>query len=144
MSEEELERKRLEYQEAEAEYELAVELVRKREIRAPFAGYVVDYFNRDPGSGCKQNETPLVRLVDPRQARMVTNLEARWGNRVREGQEVRLELEGDGAPVEIEGTIVFVSPIVDAASGLLRVKVLFSNGSGTIRPGVGGYLLLEE
>jgi RND family efflux transporter MFP subunit len=144
VSEEDLDKKRLEYQEAEAEYELAVDLVRKREITAPFSGFVVDWFNRDPGEGCKQNETPLVRLVDTRQIRFICNLEAGLGRDLREKQVVPLELADGADQRTVEGVIVFISPIIDAASGLLTVKVLFQNPDGAIRPGVRGYLLLEE
>ncbi|MCL4179344.1 MAG: efflux RND transporter periplasmic adaptor subunit [Verrucomicrobia bacterium] len=144
VSEEDLDKKRLEYQEAEAEYELAAELLRKRRIVAPFSGFVVDWFNRDPGEGCKQNETALVRLVDTRQARFVCNLEADRGRLVREKQKVRLELGDATDRRTVEGEVIFVSPIVDAASGLLTVKVLFQNPDGNVRPGVSGYLLLED
>lgn len=144
VSVEDLDKKQLEYQEAEAEYELAVDLVRKRQIFAPFSGFVVDLFNRDPGEGCKQNETPLVRLVDTRQARFVCNVEADLGHRIREQQVVPLVVGQGDNQQRMEGTVIFVSPIVDAASGLLTVKVLFQNPDGLIRPGVRGYLLLEN
>jgi RND family efflux transporter MFP subunit len=144
VSEEELDKKRLEYQEAEAEYRLAAELTRKRQIVAPFSGYVVDLFNRDPGEGCKQNETPLVRLVDTREGRFICNVEAASGWTVREQQRVQLELADGGELRRVDGVVSFVSPVVDAASGLLTVKVMFQNPDGAIRPGVSGYLLLEE
>jgi RND family efflux transporter MFP subunit len=144
VSQEELDKKCLEYQEAEAEYQLAAELTRKRQIIAPFAGYVVDLFNRDPGEGCKQNETPLVRLVDTREGRFICNVEADSDCTVREQQKVPLELADGGAFRRVEGVVIFVSPVVDAASGLLTIKVLFQNPDGAIRPGVSGYLLLED
>jgi RND family efflux transporter MFP subunit len=144
VSEEDLDKKRLEYQEAEADYALAIDLVRKRQITAPFSGFVVDWFNRDPGEGCKQNETPLVRLVDTRQVRFICNLEAGLGRNLRENQVVQLELTDGHSQHTVDGVIIFVSPIVDAASGLLTVKVLFQNPNGTVRPGVRGHLLLED
>ncbi len=144
VSEEDLDKKRLEYQEAQAEFELAAELVRKRQIVAPFSGFVVDWFNRDPGEGCKQNETALVRLVDTRQARFICNLEADRGSLVRLKQKVRLELGEPANRQLVDGEVIFVSPIVDAASGLLTVKILFQNPDGTVRPGVSGFLLLPE
>jgi multidrug efflux pump subunit AcrA (membrane-fusion protein) len=35
-----------------------------------------------------------------------------------------------------EGTIDFIDPRVDAASGLMRVKVLLDNPEGAIKPGL--------
>jgi RND family efflux transporter MFP subunit len=144
VSVEDLDRKQLEHQEAQADYELAMDLVGKRQIVAPFSGFVVDRFNRDAGEGCKQNETPLVRLVDTRQVRFVGNVEADLGHKIREQQVVPLVLGQGDNQRRVEGTVIFVSPIVDAASGLLTVKVLFENPDGLIRPGVRGYLLLEN
>ena len=42
-----------------------------------------------------------------------------------------------------KGTIAFVSPIVDPASGLLEVKVAFNNQKGEVRPGVEGFMILS-
>ena len=41
----------------------------------------------------------------------------------------------------IGGKIVFISPVVDPASGLQKVKVLFDNAEGKIRPGVSGFYM---
>jgi RND family efflux transporter MFP subunit len=144
VSEEQLEKKRLEYQEAAAELALAEDLLRKRLIVAPFSGYIVDLYRREPGEGCRQNETPLVRLVDTRRARLVCTMEAKLGYRLKPGQQLPLEIEAGDKPARLEGTIEFVSPVVDAASGLLTVKIVFDNVDGRIRPGVAGVLLLTE
>jgi multidrug resistance efflux pump len=130
--------------ESAAEFELAVERVRKREIRAPFAGFVVDLFDIRPGEGCRENETPLVRLVDTRRCHLVCNLEARAGHMLAVGQSVKLEIESGTSVLPVEGRVDFVSPVVDPASGLLKMKVLFENREGKIRPGVAGVMILGD
>ncbi len=144
VSQEELEKKRLEQRESAAEYELAAERIRKREIRAPFSGFVVDLFEVRPGEGCRENETPLVRLVDTRRCHLVCNLEARAAHTLAVGQPVKLEIESGSSALSVEGRVDFVSPVVDPASGLLKVKVLFENGEGKIRPGVAGVMILGD
>jgi multidrug efflux pump subunit AcrA (membrane-fusion protein) len=42
-----------------------------------------------------------------------------------------------------KGTVAFVSPIVDPASGLLEVKAAFNNQDGAVRPGIEGFMLLS-
>ena len=86
---------------------------------------------------------PLVRVVDTRQCYFVCNLEAKAAGRLKCGQGVKLEIETAPAPVHIEGKIVFLSPVVDPASGLQKVKVLFDNPEGKICPGVAGKMHLE-
>ena len=45
--------------------------------------------------------------------------------------------------IRIAGTVVFVSPVVDPASGLLEVKAEFDNKEGEVRPGIAGVMLLK-
>ena len=59
------------------------------------------------------------------------------------GQSVKLEIESASEPKAVEGKIVYLSPVVDPASGLQKVKALFENSNGSIRPGVAGKMFLE-
>lgn len=56
---------------------------------------------------------------------------------------MKLEIETGLAPVAAAGKITYLSPVVDPASGLLKVKVLFDNPDNQIRPGVAGRILLD-
>ena len=47
------------------------------------------------------------------------------------------------ATIKLKGKIVFLSPVVDPASGLQKVRVLFDNTEGQVRPGVAGKMLIE-
>jgi multidrug efflux pump subunit AcrA (membrane-fusion protein) len=85
---------------------------------------------------------PLIRLVDSRQCRFECNLEASDAVKLRLDQRVRLRLDTGAEPVTVEGTVVFLSPVADKASGLINMKVLFDNASGALRPGLSGQLLL--
>lgn len=150
------EREKLEYQQVVADYErvlaaevrekleydLAVETLKRRHIFAPFDGVVVELYKK-PGEACQANEK-VVRLVDTSRCYFVSNMDAKAGSRLKTGQLVKLEVESGDAFVPITGTVYFVSPIVDPASGLLKVKVLFANPDGKIRPGVSGRVILEE
>ena len=43
----------------------------------------------------------------------------------------------------LTGKVVFLSPVVDPASGLQKVKLLFDNADGKVRPGLAGKLFIE-
>lgn len=43
-----------------------------------------------------------------------------------------------------EGTVEFISPVVDPASDLVTVKILFKNNDVSVKPGVSGFLLVGE
>lgn len=134
-----VERRLLEYEVAKVEHELAEEQLKRRVIRAPFEGTIAELFLQ-VGEAC-QAQQPLARLVDTRQCHFICNVEARFSRTLRLHQEVDLEIGEGGDPVRERGKIVFISPIADPASGLMKVKVLFPNPTGLVRPGVAGKML---
>ena len=141
VSKEELEKKEAEYRVAAVEYDMAVEGLRRRQLFSPLAGTIVE-LNLEVGEACQAYQ-PLARVVDTRRCYFTTNVEARHAAKFKTGQTARLELDTAAAPVAVEGKVFFVSPVVDLASGLQRVKVIFENADGKIQPGIAGKLLLD-
>ena len=140
ISKEEVEKKRGEFRIATLEMELARDALAKRKILAPLAG-VVTLLPVEVGEYCQPPKV-LVRIVDARQFYAIANIDPASAGALTVGRSIQLEL-GDGAKAErLEGKIVFISPVVDPASGLLRIKALFGNGDGKVRPGVAGRLQL--
>lgn len=156
VSKEQLLKKELEYKQAVAEhdklqlaearekieYDMALEQLRKRILTAPQSGYVVELM-RKAGEDCKAQE-PLVRLVDTRQCYFVANVEARAAAALAPGQKIKLDLPAGRQRLTVTGEVSFVSPVVDPASGLLKIKILFENPQGKIKPGVAGLMHLPE
>jgi len=142
MSKEALDKKHSDYKVAMAEYALAKEQLRKRSILAPFDGFITEIFQQ-VGEAC-QIQQPVLRLVDTRRCYFVCNVDSKAGDSLRPGEKVDLEVESGRAAVLVPGTISFVSPVVDAASGLMKVKVVFDNPDGKIRPGVAGKMTFED
>lgn len=141
VSKEELEKKEAEYRVAAVEYDMAVEGLRRRQLISPLAGTIVE-INLEVGEACQAYQ-PLARVVDTRRCYFVTNVEARHAAKLKKGQDARLELDSAPAPTAVSGKVDFVSPVVDPASGLQRVKVIFENADGKIQPGIAGKLLLD-
>jgi len=82
-----------------------------------------------------------VRVVDTKSCYFVGHVEGAAAAHLKLGQEVRVDV--DGAPAPVTAHICFISPTVDPASGLARVKALFDNPDGAIRPGVAAKMHLE-
>jgi RND family efflux transporter MFP subunit len=142
VSQEELERKETEYQVAAVELELAREQLQRRLVVSPLSG-IVTRLPLEVGEAC-QAHLPVARIVDTRRCYFVCNVEAKAGHRLKVDQSVKLEVEPGTRSLTLPGKIVFVSPVVDPASGLLRVKVLFENADGNLRPGIAGRMVWEE
>ncbi|BCR04254.1 hypothetical protein DESUT3_13230 [Desulfuromonas versatilis] len=134
---------RLEAAEAreEIEYNIAREQLAKRYLRAPFTGTVAELLV-GPGENC-EIEKPLVQFVDTSRGTFVANLELAAVRDLKPGKAVELQLQTGGDPVSLKGEIILVSPVVDPASGLRKVKAVFDNKEGKIVPGVAGAMILN-
>lgn len=140
-SREELEKKESDYKLAMVEHSMAVEQLRRRVLAAPFSGALVE-LPLQVGESCQPYQR-LARMVDVRRGYFVANLEASAASGLKLEQKVQLELETSTGPQTVAGSITFLSPVADPASGLIKVKVLFENTTGTIRPGLAGRLLFK-
>ena len=156
VSQDDLQKKELDYQLAVAdmnallvaedreqlEYQIAKAQLERKLIRAPFDGTIVELKLKE-GEGCTQQQ-PLFRIVDTRRCRLVAYLDQTSALKMKQGRAVSLRIiEADG-PVAVQGSVEFVSPLVDASSGLRQVKVVFDNPDGRIRPGVPGAIVGER
>jgi RND family efflux transporter MFP subunit len=138
----ELERLLVAEKREDLEYRIAQAQLAKRFITAPFDGVVVEILLEE-GEGCNPQQT-LFRIVDTRKCRLVVHMEQAPALRMKLGRQVSLKIQEADGPVAVRGTVEFVSPLVDASSGLREVKVVFENPEGSIRPGVTGSIVGER
>lgn len=141
VSKEEIEKKRSEFEIAKVDYELATAVLKRRQLISPIDGQVAQFF-KDVGEKC-EDQQPVVRIVDIRRFHLVVNLEPRLVQSLRLNQKVRVEVLVGDSPITVEGTLIYISPVADAASGLLRIKAVFENPEGKIRPGIAGRLRID-
>jgi RND family efflux transporter MFP subunit len=139
VSKEEFDKRRMEFNVSVAEFGIAEEQLKRRKIVAPFSGSIVE-ITLQPGASCEPYQ-PLVRLADTKRCFFVGHIEGTAAAGLKVGQEVKIEVVGVNEAVV--GTLAFISPVVDSASGLARVKAIFENAEGTIRPGLAAKMILE-
>jgi RND family efflux transporter MFP subunit len=137
------ERDRLEAAEKsqDVELRLAKELLQQKTIRSPLNGRVVRLF-KQVGEGCRSQD-PLIRVVDISSFHFEANLEAKSGSLLKLNETVEIVFGSSERQKRIQGRLVFVSPVVDPSSGLLRVKILCENKNEHIKPGMDGSLILK-
>lgn len=154
VSKEEIENKELEYKLALAEYErlqnaedrerveyeMAAENLDKMILKSPIQGIVTKIFF-DEGENCEQHE-PLIQVVDTSKCLLVCTLEASLGKNLKKGQTLDLKIPAGPTTLSKKGKVIFVSPVVDSASGLFTIKVEFDNHDASIRPGIAGSLIM--
>lgn len=108
----------------------------QRKVTAPVAGVVVRV-DIDAGEWARPGE-PLVQLVDASVLHLRVNMPAAVARTLREGQALNVAFEAAMGLAPQPGQVSFVSPAVDAASGLVEVRVRFANPGGRIPPGIKG------
>jgi len=141
VSKEEIEKKRSEFEITKVDHELAAAVLKRRQLLSPIDGQVAQFY-KDVGEKC-EDQQPVVRIVDTRRCHLVANLEPSLAQSLRLNQKVRVEVLVGESPVTVEATLIYLSPVADAASGLLRIKALFENPEGRIRPGVAGRIRID-
>lgn len=122
------------------DFRMAQEMVARRILRAPSPG-VVTRIIRQVGESVQVNET-AIRLCDISKILFVVNLPIAVLGSLEAGRPARVVVQAGAEAVPVEGRVIFVSPVADAASGLVEVKVeLESNLAAGIRPGLQARLL---
>jgi len=113
-----------------------IELIQKS-VRAPIQGTIADILV-DPGEWAKPGDV-VMRLVDTTQVDLRMHLPPTVAGTFKQGEKVRAQFEASrGSSIVGEGQVFFVSPVADAASGLVDVRVRFPNPKGQIRAGSKG------
>ena len=125
----------------EIEYSIANQQLSRRSLRAPFSGQIAELLI-DVGENC-EIDTPLVHLVNTSRGYFVANVELSVSQKLSLGQTVELQLQSGLETVSRNAQIVFISPVVDPASGLRKIKAQFDNPDGNIIPGVAGVMVLD-
>ena len=104
----------------------------KRTVYAKFDGVVLK-IHREVSESISANNTALLTLVklDPLHVTFYVPVDA--VDAFSKGATVRLTLGGKHS---VLGTVAFVSPVIDAASRTVRVRLVIDNSDGKLRSGM--------
>lgn len=122
------------------EHRMARAQLKKQYLIAPFDGEIVSISKNNSES--VEALEPIVEIADVRTCRMTAYIIVGKTSRLKLGQGVKLILNGSARGREKQGTVEFVSPVVDKASLLRTVKVIFDNSNHSVEPGVTGKIVL--
>lgn len=137
-----LEQLRAQKEREKLEHHGAVQEVQMRRLVAPVAG-VVTKADIEVGEWAKPGE-PLIRLVDASTLVFKANLPLAAIGRLKPAAVVPVLVEEGSRVVQVPARVSFVSPVADAASGLVEVRADIANPGGRLRPGSKAVLRLGE
>jgi RND family efflux transporter MFP subunit len=134
VSEDEALKNRIELEQAKLALEIATEVYQMRTLKAPVSGIVVEKL-REAGESVTASQA-VFRIVDLSRVYVQFYIRAEDLPLITVGDEMSVRCPVLDAEKIHVGTVDFIDPRVDAASGLLRVKVLLPNPTGEIKAGV--------
>lgn len=156
VSEEVLWGKKYQYEAANAEYEKLLSQKKREQIEykitqarlnshfiiAPYSCTVARIKMRK-WEHCKAGE-PLVTIVDTKKCQLIIHVPISMTQHMTLGSSIKMEIDTEIGMVPRTGIIKFISPVVDPASDLLKIKIVFKNSDGSIKPGVTGFVKVGE
>jgi len=129
-----------------AEIEAEIE---QRILRSPIDGVVTD-LRKDvaesvsPTQRDQSGEDYVVRVVQLDKLKAELHLPFTYSGRIGPGSELKFRLEDGGDRLRaVAGTVEYVAPVVNPATGTVEVRVVFDNRDGLLPSGVRVTLLPE-
>lgn len=119
------------------DYDTAQENLVRRTLVAPSEG-IISKIEIQTGESAQAND-PVMMLCDLSQLEFKASIPVTYADRLSKGMKVQVQISSRSAAVD--GTVKFVSPVVDSASGLQEVKVLIDEAHDWLRPGMSAVLV---
>jgi RND family efflux transporter MFP subunit len=133
-SKDEMLSKEVDLKRMEAELKIANAEVAEREMLAPLTGVVVHRLH-EPGEAVNEAE-PILQVIDSDKLLLLFYLEAPMLSVLKMGDEIAVTFSEMTPAVERKARINFIDPVVDARSGMFRVRLLMDNADQAVRPGM--------
>lgn len=114
------------------EYRKIYVQLERRTVRSPIDG-IIKRLHKDPGEFVAPNDPYVLELVDLDKLLASFAVPSHEAVRLKEGQDISVGL--DDVDQTVTGVVEFVSPVTDAESGTVRVKVRVANHEGKYRSG---------
>lgn len=111
-----------------------------RRLVAPVAG-VVTRVDTDIGEWARPGDA-LVQLVDAAVCYLRVNVPVAAVQGLKVGAELPVRFEASANVPPTKGSVTYLAPVIDAASGLVEVRVSFPNPKNLIPPGIKGVIQL--
>ncbi len=123
----------------ELDYQTAQESLKRRTLSATAVG-IISEIHRRTGESAQAND-PVLQLCDISELYFVANVPVQRAEQI--AQEHSVTLHNIGRNMDFAGVVSFVSPVVDPATGLRRIKVKVMDPPAWLSPGTSAVLTLD-
>jgi RND family efflux transporter MFP subunit len=120
---------------AQLDYQIALTALEEKTIKSPLSGIVVQRY-KEPGEAVDRAEK-LFDIVDIDQVYVRVYVEPAILEKLAVGDKISVHIPDIfHGPQDFTGSVSFIAPNVDAASGEFRVKILIDNPNHLIKAGM--------
>ncbi len=133
--------KRLDRDVAKLQHQVALEQLERRKIRSPITGLVVEK-KKEAGEAVNENEV-VFRVIDISRVYLQVFVDATVALTLKKDQQVPVAFP-EYHDLQTTGTIDFIDPRIDGASGLVRIKVLIENPDQKLIAGMRGSVVFKS
>ncbi|QEF97027.1 Macrolide export protein MacA [Stieleria maiorica] len=123
------------------EHDRLLTQMRRRVIHAPVTGIVTE-LHKEPGEFVAPNKPEIITLVQLDTLLANFALLGSQAEQLTTGQEIELQFSESGQVTS--GKVHFISPVTDAESGTVLVKIAIDNADGMIRSGARCAIQLKD
>lgn len=123
---------------SQARYELASAELEEYFLRAPFDGQITSV-TANPGDPVTSS-TDILQLISMDQFRMELYLPFKQAQDIRVGQSYPLQVQSPFENEQVQGTVVFRSPVIESTTGTLRFVFEIDNRERRLPAGFTAYL----
>ncbi len=114
------------------EYKKILMEIERRTIRAPLAGFVTEIL-KEQGEYVPPTDPHVLTIVQLDKLFATFDVLSDFAENLAIGDQVSVQF--GGRAIKANGTIEYLSPVIDAESGTIRIKLRVENPSGKLRSG---------
>jgi|GEM_PF-481913 len=118
----------------ELDYKMSKNILDSHRLTSPIDG-VITKISFDIGEWVKSGET-IVEVVDYQKCFVEFNIEQKYAQELNLGKTLPVKIKNGNKLIQKETKVVFISPIADKSSSLVRVKTELDNKDLSIVPGL--------
>lgn len=126
----------------EIEYKISNEILQSHTLNSPIDGTITK-INSDIGEWVKNGET-IVEVVDYKECFVEFNIEEKYTQGLKIGSTLPIKIKKADKLIDKNSEIVFISPIADKSSSLIRIKTKLDNQNLDIVPGLSAFIYIQS
>lgn len=126
----------------EIEYKMSKNILDSHKLTSPIDGFITK-INFDMGEWIKSGES-IVEVVDYKECFVEFNIEQKYIQELKVGKTLPIKIKNGDKLIDKDSKIVFISPIADKSSSLVRIKAQLDNKELSIVPGLSAFIYLDD